>query len=127
GEGVPNADFLGCYLRDDSFDRIRKDLDEGYRLGVNSTPTFFVDGTQVNWIEDKLMEDFLRSKFPRLKSISYQQKPSALSCPLSAPARADGVVRRLSRRRRRQGRGHIRPERHGRFGAGAARHRDRDQ
>jgi protein-disulfide isomerase len=73
GEGVPNADFLGCYLRDDSFDRIRKDLDEGYRLGVNSTPTFFVDGTQVNWIEDKLMEDFLRSKFPRLKSISYQQ------------------------------------------------------
>lgn len=72
GEGVPNADFLACYLRDDSFDRVRKDQEEGYRLGVNSTPTYFIDGTQINWIEDKLMEEFLRMKFPRLKSISYQ-------------------------------------------------------
>jgi thioredoxin family protein len=73
GEGVPRPDFLGCYLRDESFDRIRKDIDEGYRLGVNSTPTYFVDGTQINWVEDKVMEDFLRTKFPRIKSITYEK------------------------------------------------------
>ncbi|HEY3173378.1 MAG TPA: thioredoxin domain-containing protein [Thermoanaerobaculia bacterium] len=73
GEGVARSDFLGCYLRDDSFDRVRKDMEEGYRLGVNSTPTYFVDGSQINWIDDKVMEDFLRMKFPRLKSITYEK------------------------------------------------------
>ena len=73
GEGVPRPDFLGCYLRDESFDRVRKDMDEGYRLGVNSTPTYYVDGTQINWIEDKVMEDFLQTKFPRIKSITYEK------------------------------------------------------
>jgi protein-disulfide isomerase len=73
GEGVPRADFLGCYLRDESFDRVRKDLEEGYRLSVNSTPTYFIDGTQINWVEDKVMEDYLRTKFPRLKSITYEK------------------------------------------------------
>jgi protein-disulfide isomerase len=70
---VARNDFLGCYLRDESFDRVRKDMDEGYRLGVNSTPTYFVDGTQINWTEDKIMEDFLRTKFPRIKTIVYEQ------------------------------------------------------
>jgi protein-disulfide isomerase len=73
GEGVPRPDFLGCYLRDESFDRVRKDMDEGYRLGVNSTPTYYVDGTQINWIEDKVMEDLLRTKFPRIKTITYEK------------------------------------------------------
>ncbi len=73
GEGVSRPDFLGCYLRDDSFDRVRKDLEEGYRLAVNSTPTYFVDGTQINWTEDKVMEDFLRTKFPKLKTITYEK------------------------------------------------------
>jgi protein-disulfide isomerase len=73
GEGVSRPDYLGCYLRDESFDRVRKDMDEGYRLGVNSTPTYFVDGTQINWIDDKVMEDFLRTKFPRIKTIVYEK------------------------------------------------------
>ena len=73
GEGAARSDFLGCYLRDESFDRVRKDMDEGYRLGVNSTPTYFVDGTQIAWTEDKIMEDFLRTKFPRLKTIVYEK------------------------------------------------------
>jgi protein-disulfide isomerase len=73
GEGVPRQDFLECYLRDESFDRIRKDMEEGYRLAVSSTPTFFIDGTQINWIEDKVMEDYLRTKFPRIKSITYEK------------------------------------------------------
>jgi len=73
GEGISRPDFLGCYLRDDSFDRVRKDLEEGYRLNVNSTPTYFVDGTQINWVEDKVMEDYLRTKFPRIKTITYEK------------------------------------------------------
>jgi hypothetical protein len=73
GEGVNRSEFLGCYLRDDSFERVRRDLEEGYRLSVNSTPTYFIDGTHVSWIEDKVMEDFLRTKFPRLKSIPYDK------------------------------------------------------
>ena len=73
GEGVSRPDFLGCYLREESFDRVRKDQEEGYRLGVASTPTFFVDGTQINWIEDKVMEEYLRTKFPKIKSISYEK------------------------------------------------------
>jgi protein-disulfide isomerase len=73
GESVARSDYLGCYLRDDSFDRVRKDIEEGYRLGVNTTPTYFVDGTEIVWTEDKVMEDFLRTKFPRLKSIVYEK------------------------------------------------------
>ena len=69
--GIPRADFLNCYLRDESLADVFKDVDEGQRLGVKSTPTYFIDGTEINWIEDKVMEDFLRTKDPSLKSIEY--------------------------------------------------------
>lgn len=69
--GIPRADFLACYLRDESLADVRKDLDEGQRLGVKSTPTYFIDGTEIIWVEDKVMEDFLRTKDPSLKSIDY--------------------------------------------------------
>jgi len=71
-EGVPAADLLSCYLKEDSFSRVRRDLEEGYRLGVNSTPTYFVDGTEISWVDDKIMEDFLRTLFPKTRSISYE-------------------------------------------------------
>lgn len=71
-EGVSSGDFLSCYLKDDSAARVRRDLEEGYRLGINSTPTYYVDGTEVMWVEDKVMEDLLRSLFPKTKSISYE-------------------------------------------------------
>jgi protein-disulfide isomerase len=69
--GIPRADFLNCYLREESLADVRKDLDEGQRLGVKSTPTYFIDGTEITWIEDKVMEDFLRTKDPAIKSIEY--------------------------------------------------------
>jgi hypothetical protein len=69
--GIPKADFLNCYLRDDSLADVRKDLEEGQRLGVKSTPTYYVDGTEITWIEDKVMEDFLRTKDPNIKTIEY--------------------------------------------------------
>ena len=72
-EGVTAADFLSCYLQDDSFARVKKEIEEGYRLGVNSTPTYFVDGTEISWMEDKVMEDFLRTLFPKIKTIDYSK------------------------------------------------------
>jgi protein-disulfide isomerase len=72
--GIPRADFLACYLRDESLSNVRKDLDEGQRLGVKSTPTYFIDGTEITWIEDKVMEDFLKTKDPNIKSIDYGRK-----------------------------------------------------
>ena len=69
--GVTPADFLSCYLQEDSFSRVRRDMDEGQRLEVDSTPTYFVDGTEISWIEDAVMEDFLRTKAATLKGINY--------------------------------------------------------
>jgi len=74
GSGIPRADFLNCYLREESLNDVRKDMDEGQRLGVRSTPTYFIDGTEISWVEDKVMEDFLRTKDPSLKSIDYGTK-----------------------------------------------------
>jgi protein-disulfide isomerase len=71
-EGISAADFLSCYLKDDSMARVRRDLEEGYRLGINSTPTYYVDGTEVAWVDDKVMEDLLRTHFPKIKPISYE-------------------------------------------------------
>lgn len=70
-EGISSADFLSCYLQDESFSRVRREIEEGYRLGVGSTPTYFIDGTEIAWVEDKVMEDFLRTLFPKLKTINY--------------------------------------------------------
>jgi len=70
-KGISSADFLSCYLQDDSFNRVRKDIEEGYRLNVTSTPTYFIDGTEISWVDDKVMEDFLRTLFPKTKTIDY--------------------------------------------------------
>jgi len=75
-DGITSADFLACYLQDASFSRVRQEIEEGYRLGVNSTPTYYIDGTEIVWVEDKVMEDFLRTLFPKLKSINYGSGPA---------------------------------------------------
>jgi len=69
--GIPRTDFLNCYLREESLANVRKDMEEGQRLEVKSTPTYFVDGTEITWIEDTVMEDFLRTKDPNIKTIEY--------------------------------------------------------
>jgi protein-disulfide isomerase len=73
--GVPRQDFVACYLRDESLANVRKDIEEGQRLGVKSTPTYFIDGTEITWIEDTVMEDFLKTKDPALKTVDYGPKP----------------------------------------------------
>jgi protein-disulfide isomerase len=72
--GIPKQDFLACYLRDESLSDVRKDIEEGQRLGVKSTPTYFIDGTEITWIEDTVMEEFLRTKDPSVKTINYAPK-----------------------------------------------------
>ena len=72
--GIPRQDFLACYLREESLGDVRKDIEEGQRLGVKSTPTYFIDGTEITWIEDTVMEDFLRTKDPSVKTIDYGPK-----------------------------------------------------
>ncbi len=59
--GVPRKDFLACYLQEASFAVIRHDMNEGGLLGVNSTPTYYVNGIEIYWLPDELMEDFLKS------------------------------------------------------------------
>jgi len=59
--GIPRKDFLSCYLQDASFAAIRRDMNEGGMLGVNSTPTYYVNGTEIYWLPDDVMEDFLKS------------------------------------------------------------------
>src|SRR5262249_60455598 len=45
-EGVSPADFLSCYLQEDSFARVKKDLEEGYRLRGLFSPTRLLAGTE---------------------------------------------------------------------------------
>ncbi|HKB70952.1 MAG TPA: thioredoxin domain-containing protein [Thermoanaerobaculia bacterium] len=59
--GIPRKDFLACYLQDASFAAIRRDMNEGGYLGVNSTPTYYVNGVEIYWLPDDVMEDFLKS------------------------------------------------------------------
>jgi len=73
--GIPKQDFLACYLRDESLANVRKDIEEGQRLAVKSTPTYFIDGTEITWIEDTVMEDYLRTRDASVKTIDYGPKP----------------------------------------------------
>ena len=59
--GIPRKDFLACYLQDASFAALRRDMNEGGYLGVNSTPTYYVNGVEIYWLPDEIMEDYLKS------------------------------------------------------------------
>jgi len=59
--GIPRKDFLSCYLQDAAFAAIRRDMNEGGYLGVNSTPTYYLNGTEIYWLPDEVMEDYMKS------------------------------------------------------------------
>jgi len=59
--GVSRKDFLACYLQESSFSAIRRDMNEGGYLGVNSTPTYYANGIEIYWLPDDVMEEFLKS------------------------------------------------------------------
>ncbi|MGH9441446.1 MAG: DsbA family protein [Thermoanaerobaculia bacterium] len=65
--GLDRKTFLSCYLQASSFDQIRKDMDEGGLLGVNSTPTYYLNGVEIYWLPDEVMEDYLKMLLARKK------------------------------------------------------------
>jgi protein-disulfide isomerase len=59
-----SPDALGsCYMKPAATERILADLGEGFSLGVRSTPTFFVDGVLIQWVDEDTMEEFLRTTY----------------------------------------------------------------
>lgn len=58
--GIPRDSFVSCYLKDASFAPIRRDMEEGGRLGVMSTPTYYLNGVEIYWLPDDVMEDYLK-------------------------------------------------------------------
>lgn len=59
--GAPRKEFLACYLQESSLAEIRRDMEEGGLLGVNSTPTYYINGVEVYWLPDEVMEEYLKS------------------------------------------------------------------
>jgi protein-disulfide isomerase len=59
--GIPRSAFIGCYLQPASFAPIIRDMEEGGRVGVISTPTYFLNGVEIYWLPDDVMEDYLKS------------------------------------------------------------------
>jgi protein-disulfide isomerase len=45
--GLDTAKFDACFDKNQYSDAIQKDLEEGHKLNVNGTPTFFIDGQEV--------------------------------------------------------------------------------
>jgi protein-disulfide isomerase len=60
--GISRKDFVSCYLQPASFKPIERDMVEGSRLGVNSTPSYFINGIEIYWLPDEVMEDFLKEQ-----------------------------------------------------------------
>ena len=58
--GAPRKEFLSCYLQEGSLSEIRRDMEEGGLLGVNSTPTYYINGVEIYWLPDEVMEEYLK-------------------------------------------------------------------
>jgi protein-disulfide isomerase len=58
--GLDRKQFLSCYLQEPSFAQVRRDMEEGGFLGVNSTPTYYLNGVEIYWLPDEVMEDYLK-------------------------------------------------------------------
>ncbi|MGE5234909.1 MAG: thioredoxin domain-containing protein [Acidobacteriota bacterium] len=58
-ENAPYQAFKACYMKDPAIERVLKNLELGYRLGVAGTPTYYANGEalpygQKEWIEKRL-------------------------------------------------------------------------
>lgn len=50
-QGLDEAKFRACFLKDPAIDTVLRQLELGYRLGVFGTPTYFAGGEQLPWGE----------------------------------------------------------------------------
>ena len=53
-QSLDEKTFRACYLKDPSVDRVLRQLELGYRLGVFGTPTYFANGEQLPWGESEV-------------------------------------------------------------------------
>jgi len=47
GQGLDEAVFRACYLRNNSLAAVHSQLALGHEMGVNATPTYFVNGWMI--------------------------------------------------------------------------------
>jgi protein-disulfide isomerase len=47
GHGLDEAAFRECYLREPSIDAVHRQIDLGQKMGIHSTPTYFVNGWKI--------------------------------------------------------------------------------
>jgi protein-disulfide isomerase len=59
GQGLDEAAFRGCYLRDQSLQAVHGQLALGHVVGVSATPTYFVGGWMVQMPEDEWFPEFV--------------------------------------------------------------------
>jgi len=59
GQGLDEKLFRDCYLRRESLDAVHAQLALGHRLGVNATPTYFVNGWMIQMVGDDWFPDLI--------------------------------------------------------------------
>jgi protein-disulfide isomerase len=59
GQGLDESVFRDCYLRGISLDAVHSQLALGHRLGVNATPTYFVNGWMIQMPNDEWFPDLI--------------------------------------------------------------------
>jgi len=60
-QGLDEKSFRGCYLKDAAVDRVLRQLDLGYRLGVFGTPTYFANGESLPFGEPEVLAKRLQA------------------------------------------------------------------
>ena len=59
GNGLDEEAFKACYLRGASLDAVHAQLALGHRVGVNATPTYFVNGWMIQMPQDEWFADLI--------------------------------------------------------------------
>jgi protein-disulfide isomerase len=93
GSGLDEAAFDACYLRPVSIDAIHAQMNLGNRLGINSTPTYFVNG----WLVQGARRIVVRRHGRQYRGDWRSQQP--LKTRGSTPSRVDGSAGPLEPRR----------------------------
>lgn len=59
GQGLDETAFRSCYLRTTSLDAVHRQLALGHQMGVNATPTYFVNGWMIQMPSDDWFPDLI--------------------------------------------------------------------
>ncbi|MEX1311829.1 MAG: thioredoxin domain-containing protein, partial [Candidatus Sulfomarinibacteraceae bacterium] len=59
GNGLDEEAFKACYLRGTSLDAVHAQLALGHRVGVNATPTYFINGWMIQMPQDEWFADLI--------------------------------------------------------------------